>query len=262
MRYDIHTHAFHPKIADKVLNQLKDHYSITPVGTGIVADLVARAQNAGLDHVVIHTAATTPAQVLPANNWSLEIMREHPEVLAFGTMHPGFKRIDAELDRLEQAGVAGLKFHADFQGFRLDDPSFYNLLERVAGRFVCMFHVGDNIEPDKAPSCPRKMAAILDAFPSLTAIAAHLGGYLHWNESLKHLAGRDVYLDTSSSLPFIDPALARNIVDRHPRERLLFGSDYPLFDPGDETRLLGDVLGFTIEEIVQLQKNGHGLFPD
>ncbi|GKT14910.1 hypothetical protein ADUPG1_004064, partial [Aduncisulcus paluster] len=29
MYYDVHTHAFHPKIADKVIQQLHDHYGIT-----------------------------------------------------------------------------------------------------------------------------------------------------------------------------------------------------------------------------------------
>ena len=40
-------------------------------------------------------------------------------------------------------GVRGLKFHADFQGFFLDDPAFLRLLEAAAGRFAVMFHVGD-----------------------------------------------------------------------------------------------------------------------
>ena len=48
----------------------------------------------------------------------------------------------------------------------------------------------------------------------------------------------DVYLDTSSSLSFIDDATLRDIVTHHPTDRLLFGSDYPLFDPGDEVRLV------------------------
>ena len=39
MYIDIHTHAFHPKIAHKVLAQLDDHYGIKPVGTGLAEDL-------------------------------------------------------------------------------------------------------------------------------------------------------------------------------------------------------------------------------
>jgi predicted TIM-barrel fold metal-dependent hydrolase len=61
-----------------------------------------------------------------------------------------------------------------------------------------------------------------------------MGGYLHWQYAVEHLVGKNVYIDTSSTLAFIDDATLRRIVDGHPRERILFGSDYPLFDPGEE----------------------------
>ena len=64
MLLDIHTHAYHPKIADKVLAMLEDHYGIHPVGSGLVEDCIARAKRAGLDKVVVHNAATSPP---PAN---------------------------------------------------------------------------------------------------------------------------------------------------------------------------------------------------
>ena len=76
MFIDIHTHAYHPKIADKVLAQLEGHYGIKPVGTGQIDDLIARAKSAGLDRVVVHNAATSAAQVVPANNWAIRIHRE------------------------------------------------------------------------------------------------------------------------------------------------------------------------------------------
>ena len=80
MRIDIHCHAFHPKIADKVTAQLDEHYGIRPVGTGTCEDLLARARRAGLDKVVVLGAATDPSQVIPANNWAIGLQREHPEV--------------------------------------------------------------------------------------------------------------------------------------------------------------------------------------
>ena len=259
MRYDVHTHAFHPKIAAKVLKQLHEHYDIPPVGTGLMDDLLARARAAGLDRVVVHTAATTPDQVLPANNWSIALHEKYPEVLAFGTMHPGHPDPEKEFARLERAGIHGLKFHPDFQGFRMDDPAFCRLLGRVAGRFTVMFHVGDRAAPENNPSCPVKLAALLDEFPELTAIAAHFGGYRHWRWALEHLAGRDVYLDTSSTLAFIDDETLCALWQKHPRERFLFGSDYPLFDPASEARRLAERLGLDEAEVRAVQANAHGL---
>jgi predicted TIM-barrel fold metal-dependent hydrolase len=260
MFIDIHTHAYHPKIADKVLAQLEDHYGIHPVGTGQIDDLIARAKKAGLDRVVVHNAATAPAQVVPANNWAIRIHREYPEVLAFGTLHTDFPDFDRELDRLWRSGIKGIKFHADFQGFRLDDRKLWPIFEALSGRFVVMLHVGDRLPPAENNSCPAKVAAILRDFPNLTVIAAHMGGYLHWQYALEHLVGKDVYIDTSSTLAFIDDDTLSRIVSGHPRDRILFGSDYPLFDPGEEIGRLRKRLSLRDTELEQLLSTATALF--
>ncbi|EFL51911.1 amidohydrolase 2 [Solidesulfovibrio fructosivorans JJ]] len=260
MFIDIHTHAYHPKISDKVLAQLEDHYGIKPVGTGQIDDLIARAKKAGLEKVVVHNAATAAAQVVPANNWAIRIHRENPEVLSFGTLHPDYPDFERELDRLERNGIKGIKFHADFQGFRLDDHRLWPIFEALSGRFMVMLHVGDNLPPDENNSSPDKVAAIVRDFPGLTVIAAHLGGYLHWQYVLEHLLGKDVYIDTSSSLSFIDDDTLHRIFDGHPRERILFGSDYPLFDPGDEIGLLRRRLSLRDAELESLLSAATALF--
>ncbi|UJX40536.1 amidohydrolase family protein [Desulfovibrio sp. JY] len=260
MFIDIHTHAYHPKISDKVLAQLESHYGIKPVGTGQIDDLIARAKKAGLDRVVVHNAATAAAQVVPANNWAIRIHRENPEVLSFGTLHPDYPDFERELDRLERNGIKGIKFHADFQGFRLDDHRLWPIFEALSGRFMVMLHVGDNLPPEQNNSSPDKVAAIVRDFPGLTVIAAHLGGYLHWQYVLEHLVGKDVYIDTSSSLSFIDDDTLHRIVDGHPRERILFGSDYPLFDPGDEIGLLRRRLSLRDAELEGMLSAATSLF--
>ncbi len=260
MFIDIHTHAYHPKIADKVLAQLEGHYGIKPVGTGQMDDLLARAKAAGLDRVVVHNAATAPAQVIPANNWAIHIHREYPEVVSFGTLHPDYPNFERELERLRRNGIKGIKFHADFQGFRLDDHRLWPIFEALSGKFVVMLHVGDRLPPDQNNSSPDKVAAILRDFPQLTVIAAHMGGYLHWQYVLEHLVGKNVYIDTSSTLSFIDNDTLRRIVDGHPRERILFGSDYPLFDPGDEIALLRKRLSLRDAELEAMLSAGAALF--
>jgi hypothetical protein len=257
---DIHSHAFHPKIAEKVLRQLETHYGITPVGTGLASDLLARLDAAGIERAAVHAAATAPAQVIPANNWSIELARSEPRLIPFGTIHPGFEDFETELSRLERAGIQGIKIHADFQGFRLDDPLLRPILEAMSGRFVALFHVGDRLPPALNPSCPAKLAAIRRDFPGLTIVAAHLGGYLHWAEALEHLAGTDIFLDTSSSLPFIGDDLLRAILDRHSPEQVFFGSDYPLFDPARELESLRSRLDFTDARLELLLTAGERLF--
>jgi predicted TIM-barrel fold metal-dependent hydrolase len=66
-----------------------------------------------------------------------------------------------------------------------------------------------------------------------------MGGYCFWEAAYHELAGKPVYLDTSSASAFMPPPLMKAIIDRHGTERILMGSDYPLTSPGEElARLL------------------------
>ncbi|MEW5773764.1 MAG: amidohydrolase family protein [Thermodesulfobacteriota bacterium] len=260
MRYDVHTHAFHPKVADRILAQLHAHYGITPVGLGAAPDLLERLARAGIHRAAVHNAATAPAQVVPANEFVLGLARQHPQIIPFGTLHPADPDWEEAMAGLWRNGVRGIKLHPDFQSFRLDDPALDPIFEAGRGRFCFMLHVGDNLPPDLNPSCPFKVARILDRHPGLTAIAAHLGGYLHWRYALECLIGRDVFLDTSSSLPFLDDATLREIFRRHAPERILFGSDYPLFDPGAEAARLQFRLGLENDALERIMSSAAALF--
>jgi hypothetical protein len=259
MLIDVHTHVFHPKIAPKVTTQLENHYGIHPVGTGLAEDLLGRMKLSGIDKSVVLTAATAPPQVIPANNWAIEMKEEHEEFIPFGTIHPGFDRMEEELYRLEKHGITGLKFHPDFQGYRMDNPALYDVMEMIGDRFICLFHVGDTLPPDENPSCPRKLAALRQAFPKPTIIAAHMGGYRHWDLALEELAGHDVFVDTSSVIDFVDDTLLRNLYNSYGKEHILFGSDYPLFDAGYELEQLTKRLRLTQTDLSDIMSNTENL---
>lgn len=261
MLIDVHTHVFHPKIAHKVLAQLEGHYDIKPVGNGLADDLIARMNKAGIDKSVVLTAATAPAQVIPANNCAIELLKT-PEFIPFGTIHPEFDRMEEELDRLEQNGIKGLKFHPDFQGFRMDDSALYDVMEMVQDRFICLFHVGDVLPPDENPSCPRKLAALRKAFPKPIIIAAHMGGYRHWDLALEELAGNDIFVDTSSSTDFLDDRQLHNLFNSYGKDRILFGSDYPLFDAGTELETITRRLKLSDGDVEDIMTNARNILID
>ncbi len=253
---DVHTHALHPKIAHKVVAQLHDHYGVKPAGIGTIEHLLERERAAGIDEIVVFCAATAPAQVIPANNWIMSIHAQYPEVNGYGTLHPDYEDWEKELDRLEAAGIKGLKFHPEFQSFWMDSPKLMPIIEEAQDRFFLIFHVGDRLPPEKNPSCPFKMAKLMKNFPRARFIAAHLGGFQQWNASMEALIGKQVYIDTSSSLPFLDDVTLRTIWNRHPRELVLFGSDYPLFDPVDSLEELQTRLNLPDHELDEVLHNG------
>lgn len=255
MLIDCHTHAFADKIADKAVDHLIHYYQISTPHAGNLRALMTQANLAGLDAIFMLVAATKYEQVKPAHDWMLSIaemsheelathcvMSSVPTIVPFGTFHPDDPHWLEEIDRLRAHGIRGIKLHPEFQGIDLGDPRLHEFFEEVAGEFVLMIHVGDpQVTPNNC-STPAKIAAILRMFPQLTMIAAHMGGYCFWDDVERDLAGLPVYLDTSSTLPYIDSGLLRRLINRHGVEHILMGSDYPLRSPVDE---LADITRIT-----------------
>ena len=57
----------------------------------------------------------------------------------------------------------------------------------------------------------------------------------------------------------IDDDTLRAILRRHPRERLVFGTDYPIMDPQDEIDALQRRTRFTDSELDELLMNGSAM---
>lgn len=251
MLLDCHSHAFADKIAEKAVQQLIDYYQMPTTNGGRLSDLINTANQARLDALILLVAATKPEQVKPANDWVLEIFsksqaeleqlvgQKHvPRIIPFGTYHSADPNWQVEVNRLRTAGIKGIKLHPEFQGIDLADPRLNPFFEEISDRFVLMIHVGDPRVSSLNFSTPRKVAAILKRFPKIKIIAAHLGGLYFWDEVLEVLAGKDLYLDTSSALPFIQPEILRKILAKHDYSKILFGSDYPLNTPQKELEAL------------------------
>ena len=263
MYIDIHTHAFHPKIAHKAVDHLNSFYSITCSGDGTIANLLERESEAGLEKCVVLCAATAPAQVIPANNYAISLQREHPDqVIAFGTVHPGYDNWESELARIKAAGIRGIKLHPDFQSFWLDDPRLLPIFEAAQKDFVFEIHIGDRTSPEKNPSCPYKLASILRQFPGMRVIAAHFGGYRMWSHALEVFSDNrfeNLWFDTSSTTPFATPELAHKLLNTFPRERILFGTDWPLYDPVEELQRLQTLGGLSDSEMEIVMSNASTL---
>ena len=204
--------------------------------------------------MILLVAATKPEQVKPANDWALALqsatpeelkpefpMQSLPRIIPFGTFHPDDPNWQFEIKRLKKAGIKGIKLHPEFQGIDLADPRLNDFFAEIEHDFIVMIHVGDPVISQSNRSTPQKVASILDNFQDIRIIAAHLGGYQFWDDACESLAGRDIYLDTSSALSYIEPELLQKIVTKHGTEQLLFGSDYPLSSPEQELAMFDTI---------------------
>jgi uncharacterized protein len=252
---DMHAHIFPDKIAQKASLAIGDFYDIPMKFDGAVSTLLELGDLAGVDTFVVHSVATVPAQVQSINDFIAQTVQAHRDrMIGFATIHPGYDNISDEIERIQAMGLKGIKIHPDFQKFNLDCPEAFKIYEAIEGRLPILVHTGDY---RYEYSQPKRMAAVLDRFPKLVAICAHFGGWSQWLDAADTLAGREnVFVDTSSSLYAITPAQAGALISRFGVDNVLFGSDYPMWDPAEELKMI-DKIGLSQEE---LEKVLHGNF--
>ena len=223
MIIDFHTHIFPEKISAKGVDYIGDFYGFNlDTNHGTKSDLDLECEKAGVDYKVMLSVAIRQEQVSSINNWLSTQIDEHS--FGFGTLHPDMDDPIAELERFSELGLKGVKYHPDMQEFAIDDPKMYKIYEKIEGRYPVIFHAGDK---RYNYSGAKRIAKILDDFPNMTLVAAHLGGYTEWKDAERYLAGRDVYYDTSSAITFLPPERARQIIMGHRADRILFATDYP-----------------------------------
>ena len=227
MIIDSHTHIYPDAKASQTLQTVKERSHILSHSDGTEQGLLASMTKAGMDLSIVSHIATRPKQVKSINQWLLQ--RSSPKILALATWHPGLTLKTEALSALKQNGFKGFKMHPDYQDFFVDDRRMFAFYETAAELGLpILFHAGLDLGLPKPIHCtPRGLRNVLEAFPKLHIIAAHMGGDQMWAETEKWLLSRDIYLDTSFVLQKMPLTLLERFFRKHPMERFLFGSDSP-----------------------------------
>ncbi len=235
---DIHAHVFPSKIAFKAVDNIAQRYQQQADYRGLLEEYVELLKRDQFLWGVVSTAATTPEQVRPANNWAIELNR-HEKLKALGTIHLDYPDWRDELERIFAAGLRGLKLHPDFQAFYADDPRLASLFEELPDGTVLLIHAGNDPGYGHLDySHPKRLVQIVNSFPNLNIIIAHMGGYRQWNEAWRWLIGTTAYLDTASSAEHLSAQEFGEMVRAHGADRVLFGTDYPFRGPGEQYKML------------------------
>ncbi len=243
---DIHAHVFPDAIARKAAESIGEFYHMPTAHDGTVGHLLQKHMEAGIGHACIHSVAITPHSVDSINRFISESVKQHPDRLTgFGAIHPGREDLYGLAEEVMALGLKGFKIHPDMQQFALDSPEAMEMFAAIEGKLPIIIHTGDY---RYRYSSPRQMKRVLDTFPGLTCVCAHLGGWSEWEDACKILAPyENVYVDTSSSLYALSPENGRRIIRCYSRERVLFGTDYPMWTPSEELERFHR-LGLTDEE--------------
>jgi predicted TIM-barrel fold metal-dependent hydrolase len=200
---------------------------------GTVTGLLDSMERCGVATSVVQPVATKACQVPGINDWAASI--SGGGVIAFGAMHPEAENPAAEIARMAALGLRGMKLHPEYQTFAPDEPRLEPIYEAaVAHDMTVFFHAGADAVQETVRGTPRAFSAVLEAFPHMRVVLAHLGGFRVWNDVAEMLVGQNVYLDTAFTLGHLPDADFVEIVHAHGAEKVLFGSDGPWTDPAVE----------------------------
>lgn len=238
MKIDFHTHIYPDRVALSTVDAVCERSGIDAYTDGTLDGLKQSMKTAGIDLSVVAAVATKPQQVESIQRW-LRTIRQ-PGIEAMAAMHPADPLSSQQMESLKNEGFRGFKLHPDYQDFYVDDPRMFPVYERAAaqGMFI-LFHAGmDRGLPHPVHGTPERLGALHRAVPELCIIAAHFGGEDAWEESAAHLLGQDIYLDTSFVLRKMPGAFRERFFKEHPSDRLIFASDSPWTDQGEELRFL------------------------
>lgn len=264
---DVHVHvhaSVHvPGGRQERLEEMSKYFRTDEVAAHTVPGIAEYYRSRRMAAVVfgVDTVADGDAPGKPSNEEIAELAAEHADVLIpFASVDPA-RGADAVARARRLAGggvVRGFKFHPNLQGFFPNDPSVYPLYEVLQERgMVALFHsghtgVGAGTRGGRGVrlkySNPMHVDDVAVDFPDLKIILAHPS--FPWQDEALSVALHkpNVHIDLSGWSPkYFPPSLVQH-ANTLLKEKVLFGSDFPVITPD---RWLADLARTEIRESVR-----------
>lgn len=179
-----------------------------------------------------------------ANEEVAEACARHSDILIpFASIDPARGRMGAREARrlIADHGIRGFKFHPTMQGFYPNDRTAYPLYEAIAeAGLPALFHtgqtgVGAGMRGGNGMrlkySNPMHLDDVAVDFPDMPIVLAHPS--FPWQDEALAVATHkpNVWIDLSGWRPKYFPPILVRYADTLLRDRVLFGSDWPMIAP-------------------------------
>ena len=242
---DFHTHAFPDYLAERAIPVLEEEADIKAVLDGKLSTQLSDMERNGVTAAVLASIATKPEQFPSIMSWSKSIASSR--IYPFPSVHPDDPAARDRIRVLKREGMKGIKLHPYYQRFVLDEEKMFPLYEEICETgLLVLCHTGFDIAFErKRVADPVRIIKVLDRFPDLKLVTSHFGAWEDWDEVMKYLLGKPVYMDISYSGGYIAKETAGRILEEHPAEYLLYGTDSPW---GSHTGTLDFLSGFGLDE--------------
>jgi uncharacterized protein len=195
------------------------------------------------------------------NTWLVDTVASVPDITPFVAVDPwvlSFEALAHHLDEMRARGARGVKVHPVDQRFVVSDPRMLRVYELCAELGLAVLSHSGASRGNVQFAEPRAFDAVAAAVGDLRLVVAHLGGG-SW-EQVRDLAERHprIAFDLSEIVAWVgapnapdDDELVRLIRDVGV-ERVMFGSDFPWYDPGEMVKAVQTLPGLSEGELAAI----------
>jgi len=248
MIIDFHTHIFPETIrknrndffeGEPAFSLLYDSKKSELAGAD---DIVPVMREEGVDiSVVFGFPWKNPDTAKMHNDYIIASVEKYPDQLkGFCCVDPAWNGAAGEVDRCLAAGLSGVGELA-FYTSGIDRNTIHNLKPLMAlcleKKVPVLIHTNEPIGhqyPGKTPITLLEIYNLAKHFPDNKLVLAHWGGgiffYMHLKKEVKDIL-KNVYYDTAASPFLYNKEIYRTAFSLTGKDKILFGSDYPLLKP-------------------------------
>jgi predicted TIM-barrel fold metal-dependent hydrolase len=247
---DVHTHAEvsgsgHASLADELMSASAVHFATAGPRKPTVPEIAAYYRDRSMAAVVFTVDAETATGRPPVPNDEVAMAcAENADVLIpFASLDPWKGRAAVRQARrlVDEYAVRGFKFHPSLQAFHPNDRMAYPLYAAIEelGQ-VALFHsgqtgIGAGVRGGGGVRLkyanPLSLDDVAADFPDLKIVIAHPS--FPWQDEALAVAAHKplVHIDLSGWSPKYFPPQLIQYANSLIKEKVLFGSDYPLITP-------------------------------
>jgi predicted TIM-barrel fold metal-dependent hydrolase len=247
---DVHTHVHFStsralsEEGGARMSEMKEHFKSDVLGMDVrrLAEYYRERKMAAVAFTIDSLGEV--AEHAPTNEEIGEAGAEFPDaIIPFGSVHPLRGKAGAKIARrlIEDHGIRGFKFHPSTQEFYPNDRVAFPIYEVLAEYGVpALFHTGQNGVGAGTKggggirlkySNPLFLDDVAVDFPDMPIIMAHPS--FPWQDTALAVATHkaQVYIDLSGWSPKYFPAQLVQYANTLLKNKVLFGTDFPLFTP-------------------------------
>ena len=212
----------------------------------------------GRDRAIAAIEASMPDRLRAFNRWICDVAREHPSITPFVAADPhvlGGAAGAAHLREMaEEHGARGIKIHPIVQRCSPDDPAMAPIFGVCQELGLTVLSHSGLARGSEQWAEPNAFGPLLQAFPRLTLLMAHLGGG-SWTQTRAFAEAFpaatfdlcEIIEWTGAANAPTDEDLGKLVTDIGP-ERVMLGSDYPWYDLGHTVERVHSIPGLSDEQ--------------